>query len=100
MNTLKPDLLDSSREVNDIRLQTVDKKQTIVINLARVMVSLKNIYDSNEFKIGKFFQQQAWMPCDSSKRKDIMISIKSQEKTEWDITPAYESRFKKLSSFQ
>lgn len=79
-NLTIPDVSDSSMEVNDICLQTVDKKQTILINLSQLMFNLKNICDSNEEKIGKFFQQQGWMPCDWSKRKDIMINFKSEDK--------------------
>jgi hypothetical protein len=75
-----PDVSDSSKEVNDITLQTVDKKETILINLSELMSSLKTICDSNEEKIGDFFQQQGWKPCDWSKRKDIMLNIESEDK--------------------
>ena len=74
-----PDVSNSSNEINDICLQTVNKKEKILINLSELMRSLKTISDKNEIKIGDFFQQQGWKLCDWSKRQDIMISLKSDE---------------------
>ena len=75
-----PDVSDSSKEVNDITLQTVNKKETILLNITELMRNLKTIADLNEEKIGNFFKQQGWNLCDWSKRKDIMIKINNSEK--------------------
>ncbi|MEN9336024.1 MAG: hypothetical protein RLZZ500_1011 [Bacteroidota bacterium] len=79
-----PDVSDSSNEINDITLQTVNKKETILISLSELMKNLKSIADSNEEKVGNFFKQQGWNLCDWSKRQDIMIKIKSQDEEKKD----------------
>ena len=83
-NLTIPDVSDSSKEINDICLQTVNKKETILINLTDLMQKLKSIADKNEEKVGAFFKEQGWKPCDWTKRKDIMINIKSEEKNNTD----------------
>jgi hypothetical protein len=76
-----PDVSDSSKEINGICLQTVNKKEKILINLSELMQELKTMTDKTEDKVGAFFQKQGWKPCDWSKRKDIIINIKDEEKT-------------------
>lgn len=75
-----PDVKDSTNEINDITLQTVDKKKTIIINLSQLMLDLKNICDLNEKRIGDFYSEQGWKPCNWDKRMDIMISINNDRK--------------------
>lgn len=79
INFEMPNLVKASQEINEISIQTVDKKKPIVMNLSELMRRLRNICEANERTIGEFFIAQDWQACDWSKRQDIMISLKSAE---------------------
>ncbi|MCD0474044.1 hypothetical protein LPB87_06510 [Flavobacterium sp. EDS] len=79
--TLKmPESNEINKEINSITIQTVDKKETICMNLSELLLNIKNICLTNENKISDFFRTQGWVLCDWSKRKDIMISFKTEDR--------------------
>ena len=73
-----PNLGESIKEVNDIFIQTVDKKKTIVTNLSELIRNLKTICESNEKILENFFKTQGWNLCDWTARQDIMISLTNE----------------------
>ncbi|WP_343697145.1 hypothetical protein [Flavobacterium sp.] len=75
-----PENDEISNEISSITLQTVDKRQTISINLSELLINIQHICLTNENKIGDFFETQGWPLCDWSKRQDIMINFKTEDK--------------------
>ena len=46
-----PDVTNSSNEINDITLQTVNKKEKIIINLSELMQNLKTMIVKHKLKL-------------------------------------------------
>jgi hypothetical protein len=80
LNFKIPEISELNREINSITIQTFDKKKVISMDLSLLLENIKTICLSNEEKIGEFFKTQGWKLCDWSKRQDIMINIKSEDK--------------------
>ena len=74
-----PDINSLKNGVNDIQLQTVNKKEIIQINLSQLVEDLTNVLDELDRHLVKQFGAKGLERVDWKHHKDIIISIKSKQ---------------------
>lgn len=73
-----PDLKKSRRVINDIHIQSVDKKNIIQLNLSNLFSEIIIIRESLENDIWIAIRKNNLKPCDWKTRKDILIRFKNK----------------------